>query len=100
MCQVWKKLEKIPSHLQLDIYSDRYLDNVESISWLMWYLFEVLGLDIPYYDVYTISNIRRTNSHLPLPSLLKPGVKSMMSALLQVHLSDQQFDCLLRCGLY
>ena len=66
----------------------------------------------------TISNIRRTKSpnlnvsHLvlksALPNPLKPGVKSRMKmlleqrrqAMLQLHLSDRQFNCLLRCILY
>ena len=42
--------------------------------------------------------------HLSLPSSLKPGVRARMkmqlSALLQLHLSDQQFHCQLRYGLY
>ena len=45
---------------------------------------------------------------LSLPNPLKPCVKLRMKtwleqrrqAMLQLHLSDQQFDCLLRCGLY
>ena len=39
---------------------------------------------------------------LSLLNQLKPGVKSRMkmSALLQLHLSYQQFYCLLRCDLY
>ena len=65
-----------------------------------------------------ISNIRRINSpnlnvsrlvlQLSLPNPLKPGVKSRMTmlleqrrqAMLQLHLSDRQFYCLLRCALY
>ena len=65
-----------------------------------------------------ISNIRRTKSTnlnvsrpvvmLSLPSPMKPGVKSRMKmyleqrrqAMLQLHLSDRQFYCLLRCVLY
>ena len=64
------------------------------------------------------SNIRRTKfqnlneSHLvlksSLPNPLKPGVQSRMKmwlekrrqAMLQLHLSDRQFNCLLRCILY
>ena len=64
------------------------------------------------------SNIRGTNSHsvnvsrlvlqLSLRSLLKSGVRSRMrmqleqgqQAMLQLHLSDQQFSCLLRWALY
>ena len=65
-----------------------------------------------------ISNIRRTKSpnlnvsrlvlQLSLPNPMKPGVKSRMKmqleqrrqAMLQLHLSDRQFCCLLRCDLY
>ena len=65
-----------------------------------------------------VSNIRHTrsqnwnDSHLvlksPLPNPLKPGVKSRMKmyleqrrqAMLQLHLSDRQFNCPLRCVLY
>ena len=64
-----------------------------------------------------ISNIRRTKSqnlndaHLvlksSLPNPLKPCVKSRtkmkleqrLQAMLQLHLSDRQFNCLLRCAL-
>ena len=64
------------------------------------------------------SNIRRTQSpninvfrlvfQLSLPNPLKPRVKLRMKmeleqrrqAMLQLHLSDQQFYCLLRCALY
>ena len=64
------------------------------------------------------SNIRRIKSQnwnvspvvlqLSLPNPLRPGVESRMKinmeqrlqAMLQLHLSDQQFYCLLRCGLY
>ena len=71
-----------------------------------------------YRDVQSISNIRRTKSqsitvsrlvlHLSSPNLLKPCVKSKMKmqleqrrqALLQLHLSDQQFNCPQRCALY
>ena len=69
-------------------------------------------------DYRKISNIRRTKFqnlndsrlvlHLSLPNLLKPGVKQRMKmqleqrrqALLQLHLSDQQHNCLQRCVLY
>ena len=65
-----------------------------------------------------ISNIRCTNSdnlndcclvlQLSLPNPLKPVIKLRMKmeleqrrqALLQLHLSDQQFYCQLRCTLY
>ena len=65
-----------------------------------------------------ISNIRRTKPQnvkaarlslqLLLRNILKPCVKSRMKmslkqrrqAMLQLHLSDWQFCCLLRCGLY
>ena len=65
-----------------------------------------------------ISIISRTKSpnlnvtplflQLPLPDPFKPGVKSRMKLLLeqrrqvmlQLHLSDRQFYCLLRCDLY
>ena len=65
-----------------------------------------------------VSNIRRTKSQhlkdsrtilrLSLPNPLKPDVKSRMKiwleqrrqAMLQLHLSDRQFYCLLGCILY
>ena len=65
-----------------------------------------------------VSNIRRTKSQnlnasrlvlkLSLPNPLKPGVKLRMKmwleqrrqAMLQLHLSDQQCNCLLKCVLY
>ena len=65
-----------------------------------------------------ISNIRRTKSQtlsvscpvlqLSVPNPLKPGIKLRMKmyleqrrqAMLQLHLSDQQFCCLLGCILY
>ena len=65
-----------------------------------------------------VSNIRRTKSQnlkasrlilqMSLPNPLKPGVKLRMKmyleqrrqAMLQLHLSDQQFNCLLKCVLY
>ena len=65
-----------------------------------------------------VSNIRRTKYQnlqvsrlilwLPLPNPLKPGVKLRMKmklvqrrqAMLQLHLSDQQFNCLLKYILY
>ena len=53
------------------------------------------------------SNVSCVVSRLSLPNPLKPSVKSRMKmlgqrrqAMLQLHLSDQQFYCLLRCGLY
>ena len=65
-----------------------------------------------------VSNIRRTKSQhlkdshtvlrLSLPNPLKPDVKSRMKmwleqrrqAMLQLHLNDRQFNCLLMCILY
>ena len=65
-----------------------------------------------------VSNIRRTKSQnlnasrlilsLSLPNPLKPGVKLRMKmwleqlrqVMLQLHLSYQQFNCLLKCVLY
>ena len=65
-----------------------------------------------------VSNIRCTKSQylndsrlvlqLSLPNPMKSGVKSRMKmqleqrrqAMLQLHLNDQQFNCLLRCVLY
>ena len=70
---------------------------------------------ITYYKTCDISCTKSQNlndSHLVLQSLLpnplKPGVKSRKTmwleqrrqAMLQLHLSDQQFYCLLRCDLY
>ena len=53
-------------------------------------------------------NVSRLILQLSLPNPLQPGVKSRMKmeseqrrqAMLQLHLSDQQFYCLLRCSLY
>ena len=53
-------------------------------------------------------NISHLVSQLSLPNPLKPGVKSRMKmqleqrrqAMLQLHLNDQQFYCLLWCVLY
>ena len=51
-------------------------------------------------------NDHRLVLQLPLPNPLKPGSEwrcgwsSADRAMLQLHLSDQQFYCLLRCGLY
>ena len=68
-----------------------------------------------YINIYReVSNISRTKSEhlkdsrsvllLSLPNPLKPDVKSrmkaMLQAMLQLHLSDRQFYCLLRCVLY
>ena len=72
-----------------------------------------------WYGIYRkVSNIRRTKSQdlndsrlvlqLSLPNSLKLGVKSGMKvyleqrrqAMLQLHLSDHEFNCLLRCVLY
>ena len=70
------------------------------------------------YEFHKISNISCTISqnsndfrlvlHLFLSNPLKPGVKSRMKiyleqhrqAMLQLHLSDQSFNCLIRCDLY
>ena len=70
------------------------------------------------YAYSKISNIRRTKSpnlnasslglQLSVHNILKPGVKWRMKmwleqrrqAVLQLHLSDQQFNCLLKCVLY
>ena len=74
-----------------------------------------------WYSISTygqISNIRHTSSQtlhvsrlvlqLSLPNPLNPGIKSGMKmdleqrrqAMLQLHLIEQQFYCLLRCDLY
>ena len=53
-------------------------------------------------------NVSRLILQLSLPNPLKPGIKYRMKmqleklwqAMLQLHLSDQQFYYLLRCGLY
>ena len=70
------------------------------------------------YQYHQISNVSLTKCQnlnvsglvlqLSLCNLLEPGVKSKMKmqleqrrqAMLQLHLSDQQFHCLLRCCLY
>ena len=63
------------------------------------------------YIRYTKSpnlTVPRLVSQLSLPNPMKPGVNSRMNmkleqrqqALLQIHLSDQQFYCLLWCVLY
>ena len=63
-----------------------------------------------FLDYYQISDIRCTKSissyvsclvlQLCLPNPLKPGNKWRMKMVLQLHLSDQQFYCLLGCDLY
>ena len=63
-----------------------------------------------FIDYYQISDIRCTKSissyvsclvlQLCLPNPLKPGIKWRMKMVLQLHLSDQQFYCLLGCDLY
>ena len=71
-----------------------------------------------WYRTGKISNIRRTESpnlnvsrlalQLSLCNILKPGVRARMKmqleqrrqAMLQLHLSDQQFSYLLRCVIY
>ena len=70
------------------------------------------------YTYRKVSNIRCTKSpnlndsrlvlQLSLSNILKPGIKSRMKmqleqrrqAMLQLHLSHQQFNCLLKCVLY
>ena len=57
---------------------------------------------------HQILNVSRLVLQLPLCNPLKPGVKSRMKmwleqrrqALLQLHLRDQQFYCLLKCVFY
>ena len=79
--------------------------------WPIWYYWAKL-------NYCQVSNIRRTRSQhlkdsrtvlrLSLPNPLKPDIKSIpqikleqrLLALLQLHLSDRQFYCLLRCALY
>ena len=73
---------------------------------------------IPDAHYRQISNIRGTKSHnlnvsrlvlqLSLPKSLKPGIEMRMwcgleqhrQEMLQLHLSDHQVCCLLRCALY
>ena len=75
-----------------------------------------LKIEHPIYR--QVSNIRRTKHQhlkdsrtvlrLSLPNPLKPDVKSRMKmlleqrrqAMLQLHMSDRQFYCLLGCILY
>ena len=96
---------KIISHLKV-LHGNEYT----SIALFLYY-----GL---FYNYRQTSNNRRTTSpnlnvsrsilQLPLPNPLKPGVKSRMKmsleewqqAKLQLHLSDQQLICQLRCDLY
>ena len=57
---------------------------------------------------YPNSNVSRLVLQLSLPNPMKPSVKSRMKmqleqrrqAMLQLHLSDRQLYCLLRCVLY
>ena len=88
---------------------------VEAKSYFYFHVFSWLT----HMQVYRkISNIRHTksqnlnDSHLvlksSLPNPFKPCVKSRMKmsleqrrqAMLQLHLSDRQFHCLLRCVIY
>ena len=58
--------------------------------------------------IETYRKVPNITLQLSLSNLLKPGVKSGMKmqleqrrqAMLQLHLSDQQFDCLLKWDLY
>ena len=47
-------------------------------------------------------NVYRLGLQLSLRNILKQGVepRMKMSVLLQLHLSHEQFDCLLKCVLY
>ena len=71
--------------------------------------------EIHYRQISNISRTKYQNLNVSLLVLQlslrnpsKPGVKSRMKmqleqrrqAMLQLHLSDQQFHCLLRCDLY
>ena len=70
---------------------------------------------VNYHQISNIShikyknlNVSRLGLQLSFCSVLKPGVKSRMKmqldqcrqTVLQLHLSDQQFYCLIRCFLY
>ena len=58
--------------------------------------------------IETYRKVPNITLQLSLSNLLKPGIKSGMKmqleqrrqAMLQLHLSDQQFDCLLKWDLY
>ena len=97
-------------YTNIDIDSLRYVNCISQCQWC------VLSTYILARYCQT-SGIRRTNSwtlnvsRLVLSFLsnpLTPGVKPRMKmlleqrrqAMLQLHLSDQQVYCLLRCGLY
>ena len=82
------------------------------------HIVKTLGSIAIRYMYRQISNISRTKSQnltvsclvlqMSMRIILKPGVQSRMEmflkqrrqAMLQLHLSDQQFDYLLRCALY
>ena len=87
------------------------------ISWCFRYP-DTTVCSVWFVNYCKISNISCTKSQnfsnfrlllqLSLPNPLKPSVKLRMKmqleqhrqAMLQLHLSDQQFYCILRCGLY
>ena len=91
------------------------LSNSEGVTWQMWVDFKGSRSNYMYRQTSNISRTKSQNwiaSHLilqlSLPNPLKPRVTSRMKMsleqrpqpMLQLHLSDQQFYCLLRCVLY
>ena len=99
--------------LSICIFIDGGCNHVSYHSWLKLY-HDIMML----YEYCQISNIRCIKSQkfnasrlvlqLSLPNLLKPCVKSRMKiqleqrrrGILQLHLIDQLFNCLLKCLLY
>ena len=94
-------------------------NNLNTFHWMISPAFPVmLPLCESHRSYRQVSNIRCTKSQhlkcsstvlrLSLPNPLKPDVKSRMKmqleqrrqTMLQLHLSDRQFYCLLRCVLY
>ena len=89
-----------------------------SLNVLKFSHFQQNGCQAIYRSYRQFSNIRCTQTpniyvsrlvlQLSLPNPLKPGVKLGMKmqleqrqqAMLQLHLNDQQFYCLIRCALY
>ena len=105
------RLETNGCHFADDIFTCIFLnENVWNLIkiWLKFVPSNVqLKISLLKYMYRQVSNIRRTKSQhlkdsrtvlrLSLPNPLKPDVKSRMLALLQLHLSDPQCYCLLRC---
>ena len=102
---IWNMVHFEPSGVNLELFQV-HSRRLKVKQYPMW---------VNYHKISNISCTKSKNlndSHLvlqsSLPNPLKPGVKSRMKmyleqrrqAMPQLHLSDQQFNCLLRCVFY